>query len=483
VVECQNEKGELMIKTKIVATIGPASEKVETLREMMRNGLSVARINFSHGIYEEHKMRMDAVREAARLEGVAMPIMLDTKGPEIRLGTFKEPKVELKEGATFTLTSEAFEGTAEKAHVNYAEIAKVVKVGDPVLLNDGIIVLKAKKIEKKSVVCDVIVGGITSNRKKVNLPLAKLTMPFLSQRDIEDIKYGISVDVDMIAASFVRRKEDVMAIRKLLKDNNAEHIEIISKIENPEGVENLDEIIEVSDGIMVARGDLGVEMSPEMLPHVQKLMIKKCIEAGKNVITATEMLESMITNTRPTRAETSDVANAVYDMTGAVMLSGETAVGHNPVLVVKTMAAICQQTEQNIKYKKRFNNKIKEIKNVTDSIAVSTCQSSHDLNAKAIITPSQTGATAKLISRFRTPTQIIAVTSCPRIQRKLGLVWGVETILINEFNEPTASKQIEKMIELAIADKLVKKGDLVVVTAGLPIGKPGTTNMLRIQNA
>ena len=409
-------------KTKIVCTLGPASENEETLRELIKNGLNVCRLNFSHGSHEEHKGRMDLVKKLREELNMPTAILLDTKGPEIRTGKFDVPEVFLEEGQTFTITMKDVIGDKERCTVSYKGLANDVKPGDTILIDDGLVGLTVKEVNNDDIVCEVQNSGIVKNHKGVNVPGVKVNLPAITEKDRSDIEFGIEQGIDFIAASFVRKVSDVLAIREILEENNAEHIKIISKIENQEGVENLDEIIEVSDGIMVARGDLGVEIPTEEIPVVQKLMIKKCNEAGKPVITATQMLDSMIRNPRPTRAEVTDVANAIYDGTDAIMLSGETAAGKYPVEAVKTMATIAKRAEETMRNRR---DKINKSKNVTDAISYATCTTAMDLEAKAILSSTASGHTARMVSKFRPDCPIVATTSNESVRRQLALTWGV----------------------------------------------------------
>ena len=381
-----------MRKTKIVCTLGPSTDNEDVLRQLMVEGMNVARCNFSHGVYEEHKKRMDMVKKIRKEVKKPVAILLDTKGPEVRVKQFKDGKVTLKEGQLFTLTSEEAEGTSEKVSVTYSRLYEDLEVGMKVLIDDGLIEMRVEKVEQTNIVCRVINGGIVSNNKGINVPDVNLSMPYLSEKDREDILFGIAQDVDFIAASFVQCKDDILQLRRLLDKNGGEDIKIISKIENMQGVENIDEIIEVSDGIMIARGDMGVEIPYEEVPVIQKMIIKKVYQVGKQVITATQMLESMIKNPRPTRAEATDIANAVYDGTSAIMLSGETAAGAYPVEAVKTMVRIAERTEQDVDYRKRFFNHDRNANpDVTDAICHATCTTALDLSAKAIVTVTSEG--------------------------------------------------------------------------------------------
>ena len=402
------QEGKTLRKTKIVCTLGPSTDNEEVMRQMMLEGMNVARCNFSHGVYEEHKKRMDMVKKIRKEVKKPVAILLDTKGPEVRVRQFKNGKITLQEGQLFTLTSEEVEGTEEKVSVTYSRLYEDLEVGMTVLIDDGLIEMKVEKVEKTNIVCRVINGGVVSNNKGINVPDVNLSMPYLSDKDREDILFGIEQDVDFVAASFVQCKEDILQLRRLLDKNGGEEIKIISKIENLQGVENIDEIIEVSDGIMIARGDMGVEIPYEEVPVIQKMIIKKVYQVGKQVITATQMLESMIKNPRPTRAEATDIANAVYDGTSAIMLSGETAAGAYPVEAVKTMVRIAERTEQDVDYRKRFfNHDRKANPDVTDAICHATCTTALDLSAKAIVTVTKSGRSARMIAGYRPASSII----------------------------------------------------------------------------
>ena len=459
-------------KTKIVCTLGPASENEETLRELIKNGLNVCRLNFSHGSHEEHKGRMDLVKKLREELNMPTAILLDTKGPEIRTGKFDVPEVFLEEGQTFTITMKDVIGDKERCTVSYKGLANDVKAGDTILIDDGLVGLTVKEVNNDDIVCEVQNSGIVKNHKGVNVPGVKVNLPAITEKDRSDIEFGIEQGIDFIAASFVRKVSDVLAIREILEENNATHIKIISKIENQEGVENLDEIIEVSDGIMVARGDLGVEIPTEEIPVVQKLMIKKCNEAGKPVITATQMLDSMIRNPRPTRAEVTDVANAIYDGTDAIMLSGETAAGKYPVEAVKTMATIAKRAEETMRNRR---DKINKSKNVTDAISYATCTTAMDLEAKAILSSTASGHTARMVSKFRPDCPIVATTSNESVRRQLALTWGVLPLMREK--SANIDQVIVNSIEAAKTSNYVSKDDVVVITAG----GGETTNLIKVE--
>ena len=459
-------------KTKIVCTLGPVSENEETLRELIKNGLNVCRLNFSHGSHEEHKGRMDLVKKLREELNMPTAILLDTKGPEIRTGKFDAPEVLLEEGQTFTITMKDVMGNKEMCTVSYKGLANDVKAGDTILIDDGLVGLTVKEVNGDDIVCEVQNSGIVKNHKGVNVPGVKVNLPAITEKDRSDIEFGIEQGIDFIAASFVRKVSDVLAIREILEENNATHIKIISKIENQEGVDNLDEIIEVSDGIMVARGDLGVEIPTEEIPVVQKLMIKKCNEAGKPVITATQMLDSMIRNPRPTRAEVTDVANAIYDGTDAIMLSGETAAGKYPVEAVKTMATIAKRAEETMRNRR---TKINKSKNVTDAISYATCTTAMDLDARAILSSTASGHTARMVSKFRPDCPIIATTSDESVRRQLSLTWGVIPVMRNK--SANTDQVIVNSIEAAKTAEYVNENDIVVITAG----GSETTNLIKVE--
>ena len=465
-------------RTKIVCTLGPASDKEEVLTELVKNGLNVCRFNFSHGSHEEHKGRMDIVKKVREDLGQPVAILLDTKGPEIRTGSFSLPEVLLEEGQEFTITMKDVLGTKEICTVSYKGLASDVVAGDTILIDDGLVGLKVKEVNGDDIHCIVENSGIVKNHKGVNVPGVKINLPALTEKDISDIEFGISQGIDFIAASFVRKASDVLAIKEVLAKNNAEHIEIISKIENQEGIDNIDEIIEVSDGIMVARGDLGVEIPTEEAPIAQKMMIEKCNKVGKPVITATQMLDSMMRNPRPTRAEVTDVANAIYDGTDAIMLSGETAAGKYPVEAVKTMAAIAKRTEQSLDHNVILRGKTLHECSVTNAISLATCTTAMSLNAAAIVTFTSSGYTAKMVSRFRPEAPIIATTQDEGVMRRLALCWGVYPVKTSGVGN--IDEMIGKSIDSAKEQDLVEDGDLVIITAGAPIGVKGTTNLIKV---
>lgn len=467
-----------MRKTKIICTIGPASESEEKLKELMLAGMNVARFNFSHGTHEEQKVKLTRVIKVSNELGLPVATLLDTKGPEIRLKDFEGGKAMLEAGQQFTLTTNEVMGTAEKASITYKNLKDDVKKGMTILIDDGKIEMTIEKITENDIVCRVINGGAVSNHKGINVPGAILSMPYISEVDRADITFCAQMGFDFLAASFARCKEDILEVRKIL-DEHKSKAKIIAKIENMQGIDNLDEILDVSDGIMVARGDMGVEIPLEEVPVIQKTMIKKAVAKGKHVITATQMLESMISNPRPTRAETADVANAIYDGTTAVMLSGESAAGKYPVEAVKTMARIAERTEQDIDYSGRMKKSTQDMKgDITTAISHATCTTAADLNASAIITVTMSGFTAGMVSRFKPGCTIIGCSVNPRVCRQLNLSWGVAPLLIEK--KDTADDLFEEATLQAKKAGLVKEGDVVVLTAGVPLGTTGTTNMLRV---
>lgn len=442
--------------------------------------MDVARCNFSHATYEEHGRRMDELKAIRTELNKSVAILLDTKGPEIRLGDFEEGKVELVTGQTFTLTTKDILGTKEFVSITYKELYRDVTKGSIILLDDGLIEMEVVDIVDTDIICQVKNNGKVSNHKGVNVPGANLSMPYLSERDQSDILFGITQDVDFIAASFVRSAEDVASIRKLLDDNGGSQINIISKIENSQGIANIDEIIAASDGIMIARGDMGVEIALEEVPSIQKMIIKKVYEAGKQVITATQMLESMIKNPRPTRAEATDVANAIYDGTSAIMLSGETAAGKYPVEALQTMINIAEKTEQDIDYRKRFfhHERIAD-PDITDAVCHATCTLALDLNAKAIVTVTKSGYSARMISRYRPACDIIGCTTNEKVSRQINMSWGVRPLLLKE--ESDVLTLFDRALESAVERDLLDVGDITVITSGVPLGISGTTNMVKVQ--
>lgn len=468
-----------MRKTKIICTIGPASEKPDVLKRLLEKGANVIRLNFSHGDHEEHGRRIKLIKEIRQTLGVSVAILIDTKGPEIRIGKFKGGQAELLEGQDFILTTKDIIGDATKVSISYKEIINDIRKGTKILLDDGLVELLVTDIGEDEIYCKVVNGGIVGNQKGVNIPGVSIGLPAITQKDIEDIKFGIAQEIDYIAASFVRKPSDVLEIRRVLEENKGDDIKIIAKIENQEGLENFDDIVKVADGIMIARGDLGVEIPTEEVPVVQKKIIRKCIESGKPVITATQMLDSMIRNPRPTRAEASDVANAIYDGTDAIMLSGETAVGKYPVEALLTMSRIAERVENSIDYKSAFKNKIvgKEV-TVTNSISHATCVIAHDLGASAIVTATKSGYTARMVSKYRPASPIIATTTSERTYRELALIWGVLPYISPQMDN--TDEMIQKSVQIATETEIVKSGDVIVITGGIPVGISGTTNLVKV---
>ncbi len=470
-----------MRKTKIVCTIGPASESPEMLDRLVEAGMNVARLNFSHGNHEEHAVRIQRIREAAEKANKIVGILLDTKGPEIRTHQMKDDSIELVTGQNIEISMSEVEGTAERFSITYEQLIEDVHIGSVILLDDGLIELRVESLDTANGIINTIVenAGTLKSKKGVNVPGVSVQLPGITEKDAQDILFGIEQNVDFVAASFVRRSSDVMEIRGLLEKNNGSHIQIIPKIENREGVDNIDEIILVSDGLMVARGDLGVEIPPEEVPLVQKSLIEKCNSAGKPVITATQMLDSMQRNPRPTRAEASDVANAIFDGTDAIMLSGETAAGIYPVESVKTMDRIAETTEAALNYKQIVSNRRKEKEsNMTEAIGQAVAYTALNLKVQAIIAPTESGTTAKMISKYRPGAPIIAVTSAERPARKLTLVWGVQPIIGASVH--STDELLENAVDESLKHGYVKHGDLVVITAGVPVGHAGTTNLMKV---
>ncbi|CAM4374412.1 pyruvate kinase [Saccharibacillus endophyticus] len=468
-----------MRKTKIVCTIGPASESLENTKKLIMAGMNVARMNFSHGDFEEHGNRIKNIRQASQELGKSVALLLDTKGPEIRTGKIAVEPLDLVEGENITLTTEEIAGDKNRLSVSYADLPKDVSVGSTILIDDGLIGLTVTKVEGTEIECSIVNGGQIKSRKGVNVPGVSISLPGITEKDTNDIVFGIEQGVDFIAASFVRKASDVLEIRELLKKHNAEHIQIISKIENQEGVDNLDEILEVSDGLMVARGDLGVEIPAEDVPIVQKQMIEKCNRAGKPVITATQMLDSMQRNPRPTRAEASDVANAILDGTDAIMLSGETAAGKYPVESVQTMSRIAEKAESTINNREILKKQSEaQQKSVTESISQSVAHAAWNLDVKAIVTSTQSGTTARMISKYRPVAPVIAVTTQEQTLRRLALAWGV--IPVKGEVAETTDELFESALQGAKNSGIVQDGDLVVITAGVPLGRSGSTNLIKV---
>lgn len=472
-----------MRKTKIICTIGPVSQSEEKLKELILAGMNVARFNFSHGGHEEHKGKYERAVKAAKDLGMPLATMLDTKGPEIRLRDFEGGKQYLESGNLFRLTTDEILGTAERASISYKNLKNDISVGTTILIDDGLIEMTVKAIEETDIVCEVINGGYVSIHKGINVPGVVLSMPYISEVDREDILFGVKMGYDYLAASFVRCREDVEAVRKLITDNGGK-MKIISKIENMQGIDNIDEILEVSDGIMVARGDMGVEVPMEEVPILQKELIQKTIRQGKIVITATQMLDSMMKNPRPTRAETTDVANAIYDGTTAIMLSGESAAGAYPIESVQTMSRIAERTEQEVGYEARFHainygcEVLDNREDVTTAISHACCATAMDLKASAIITVTMSGFTANKISRYQPECMVIGCTVDESVYRQLSLLFGVMPLLIQK--EDDTEKLFDAAINASLEAGLIHHGDRVVLTAGVPLGVAGNTNMIRV---
>lgn len=468
-----------MRKTKIVCTIGPACGSEQVLKDMCLAGMNVARLNFSHGTHEEHREKIQLIQKVREELDMPIAIMLDTKGPEYRIKTFKNGKVTLAEGDTFTFTTEDIEGDEHRVSVNYKHLTKELQVGDIILVNNGLIICRVVELEPNNAICQVEAGGELSDRKSMNFPNKVMTHDFLSEQDKKDLLFGIEQDVDFVAASFVSTREDVESLRKFLDEHGGQQIDIIAKIENRSGVENIEEICEIADGIMIARGDLGVEIPAMEVPVIQKYLINKCRMLGTHVITATEMLESMIHNPRPTRAELSDIANAVYDGTSAVMLSGETASGKFPAKSVKYMAETVAYTEQGIDYNKQFKNAEVKISNNLDAISHSACSMSMDVKAECIVVNSLSGRTARMVSRFACPVDIIGMTTSKKVWRKLNVSWGVTPVLCETFD--SMEEMFQNALRRAKEVCHLKAGDNVVLTGGLLNGSTGNTNMIKVE--
>ena len=467
-----------MRKTKIVCTMGPACADEETLTQLCLAGMNVARLNFSHSTYEDHQYRIDLIKKVREKLNLPIAIMLDTKGPEYRIKTFENGKIFLKENDTFIFTTEEVIGNEEKVSVTYKGLIKDLSVGDKILLNNGLLSFEVTHIKGAEIVCKTLIGGELSDRKSMSFPGKVLKQVYLSEQDKSDILFGIKNDIDFISCSFVSCKQDLIDVKEFIKEQGGDNIGIIAKIENQSGIDNIEDICSECEGIMIGRGDMGVEIPFEALPAVQKRLITKCRLLGKRVITATEMLESMIHNPRPTRAEISDVANAVYDGTSAIMLSGETAAGKYPVLTVKTMSDIAEHTEKNIHYNKRFKNSSFEIRNVTDAVSHATCTMAIDIDAKAIVACSISGTTARMISRFRSPIDIIGLTTNEKTYRKLALSWGVIPAMCEVFTSTdvlffNANKTAQKILDL-------NKGDKIIITGGITNGSTGNTDTIKI---
>lgn len=468
-----------MRKTKIVCTVGPATESDSIVREMMKAGMDVVRFNFSHGSYEDHHRRFEQIVRIREELGKPVATMLDTKGPEIRLGNFPNGPVEIKSGNTYTLTTRDCPCDEEVGSISFKKLPRDVAVGTRILINDGVIELLVREVDSEDIVCEIINGGTLSSNKGINVPGIKLSMPYLSDADMNDLEFGAKMGFDFIAASFVRTSADVNYLRKFINCLGWTTPRIIAKIENAEGVENIDEILEAADGIMIARGDMGVEIPFEKIPAIQKELIQKGYEAGKQVITATQMLESMIKNYRPTRAEITDVANAIYDGTSAIMLSGETAAGDHPVESVRTMSLIAKTTENNINYLARFSRRHSQMNlDVTNAISHAAVTIAHDLGATAVITVTKSGVTARMISKFRPQCPIFSCTTSDIVCRQMNLSWGVIPSVIDVAS--STDELFDNSVKAAKQSGVVDKGDSVVITAGLPLSISGTTNLLKV---
>lgn len=469
-------------KTKIICTLGPASESEAVIRELMLAGMNVARLNFSHGTHEEQRGKLELVKKVREDLKLPVALLLDTKGPEIRTRDVEGGKIELKKGQSFVLTTEEVLGNSGIVSITYKDLVKDVIPGDAILIDDGLIELQVNQVTEKDIVCTVKNGGVISNKKGINVPGVNLNMPFISPKDYDDIVFGIEEGFDYIAASFTRCADDILEIRKILEEKNCQHIKIIAKIENMQGVENIDEILRVSDGIMIARGDMGVEIPLEEVPIIQKQLIRKGLETGKPIITATQMLDSMIKNPRPTRAETTDVSNAIYQGTSAIMLSGETASGQYPVEALKTMVRIAIRTEEDIDYDYRFKRRsMMANPDITNAVSHATCTTAADLQAAAIITVSKSGRTVGMVSKYRPGCTIIGCCMDEYVCRQLNLYWGVQPLLLKK--EDKAEELFRHAVEAAEKAGLVSRGDLTVLTAGVPLGVTGTTNLIKVQVA
>lgn len=467
-----------MRKTKIICTIGPASSDADTFAAMCRAGLNVARLNFSHGTHEEHKQKLDMIKRVREELGLPIAIMLDTKGPEYRIKTFKNGEIMLHDGDDFTFTTKEVEGDETIVSVSYSDLARDLEVGDTILVNNGLVIFKVTSIDGDDIHCTVVVGGKLSNRKSMSFPGKVLKQEFLSEQDKSDLLFGIENGVDFVAASFVSCRKDVADMKAFLKENGGGNIDIIAKIENQSGIDNIEDICSECEGIMIGRGDLGVEVPYTELPAIQKYLITKCRLLGKRVITATEMLESMIYNPRPTRAEISDVANAVYDGSSAIMLSGESAAGKYPVQTVQTMASIAEETEKHIDYVKRFKNTGFKIKNLRDAISHATCGMAIDINAKAIVVSSLSGTTVRMVSRFRMPIDIVGIATDKRVWYKLALSWGVLPVLGEQVD--STDVLFYNARKAAIKALNLQPGDNIVLTGSAVSGFSGSTNLIKV---
>jgi pyruvate kinase len=477
-----NEMVNEFIRTKIVCTIGPASEDGETLGKMIDEGMDVCRLNFSHGTHDEHRKRIDTIKEVRRQKGVPIAILLDTRGPEIRTGTFEEKDIWLEVGQAFTITMDDIVGNKERCTVTYKELVKDVSIGDRILIDDGLIELLVKELTEKDIICEVINSGYINNRKGVNVPGVRTNLPAITAKDESDIIFGIENEIDYIAASFVRKVSDVIEIKRILENNGGNKIKIIAKIENQEGIDNIAEILDVADGIMIARGDLGVEVPTEQMPMLQKELIKACNKISKPVIVATQMLDSMVRNPRPTRAEVTDVANAILEGTDAIMLSGETAAGKYPIEAVETMNRIAHATESTIDFDDNLHNKKYDKQlTITNAISHATCITASDLKAKAIVMATAGGYTARMVSSYRPKSPIIALTTDEKSYMQMNLLWGVIPI---KSPEVTGTEELlRNAVDEAILQGYIDEGDLVVITAGVPVGKASNTNLVRVHMA
>ena len=468
-----------MKKTKIVCTIGPASNNEKTLSSMCKAGMNVARLNFSHGTHEDHEKNINLIKKVREDLQLPIAILLDTKGPEYRIGIFENNKIFLNDGDTFIFTTGDITGNNERVSVSYKGLTDDIEPGDTILLNNGLVIFKVKEIKGNDVICEVVTGGEVLDRKSMSFPNKVLKQVYLSEQDKKDLLFGIENDVDFIACSFVSCRQDLVDVKNFLAKNGGEEIELIAKIENQAGIDNIEEICSECSGIMIGRGDMGVEIAYEKLPAIQKHLITKCRMLGKRVITATEMLESMIHNPHPTRAEISDVANAVYDGSSAVMLSGETAAGKYPVEAVSAMAKITEETEQNIHYEKRFSQNNFKIKNTIDAISHATCGMAIDLKASAIVVCSHSGMTVRMVSRFRPSVDIIGITTHPQAYRKLSLSWGVTPVLVEAYPSTevlfyVAKKRAKQVFNL-------KDGDNIIITGGATNGRSGNTDIIKVE--
>ena len=469
-----------MRKTKINCTIGPASDNEETLTQLCLNGMNVARLNFSHGTHAEHQQKIDLIKKVREKLDMPIAIMLDTKGPEYRIGTFKDGAVQLKDGDTFTFTTDDIEGDSSRVSVSYKGLIDELNEGDKILVNNGLVIFEVLGVEGEDIHCRVVAGGELSDRKSMSFPNKSLNNVYLSEQDKEDLLFGIENDVDFVAASFVSKKQDIVDLKTFLADHGGDRISIIAKIENRTGIDNIEEICSECDGIMIGRGDLGVEVPFAELPAIQKFLITKCRLLGKRVITATEMLESMIHNPRPTRAEISDVANAVYDGTSAVMLSGESAAGKYPVQTLRTMAEIVEETEKHIDYAHVFRSGEFKIKNLLDAVSHAACGMAIDIKAKGMVVSSMSGITVRMVSRFRAPMDIIGMTTDRHVWYQLALSWGVTPVLSEKFDSIEvlfyhARRTAKEVLGL-------KRGDHIILTGGLVDGRSGNTNMVKVEN-